>query len=420
MGVPLETALRWEHPHTQLEVYQDAYNYFAKARTQDWDARMKEYWALQDQKPRDDEKYKYYHLKKSSDTPPDLDTQAQAELDNEERDFNSYQLRCVIEMCRKQRRHEFHGFMSLPVEIRDIIYSYVLPKGTVVMVPCERPLAIIEHCRSNHGDLYRRYRGLRIRFEDFHRNNRAPLSLVQGVNKAIHDEAARIYFGKNQFIFPTGFIRYPSYCNLLDSQGISERHTEASFLRDAADRTNNAPLLRDVSYAFDMRDHRGVDYENLCQDISLKEAIASHTMSRADALQALHDQKARDLEMDWSERILNIKRMTLDRLALSFDECHCPIGCCRKVGWVLDLLLHKGPPPGTTEDQVYCPIDWRERPPLVVEVLGVMSRRERLMAQEKLGQLQGSELRFDTYDSATDQISQAADVTGPDAFLLQN
>lgn len=411
MGVPFETALRWEQLRPSLEIFKDATSYFAKTRTQDWGARLKEYWVLQDDKLRDIKKYREYHLTRSGDTRADLDPRA--ELDNEEEDFRSYQLR--VEMCRQRWRREFHGFMSLPVEIRDIIYSYALPKGTVIILPSKRPRRIIEVCSNDQGDLYRRYRGLRDELQDIYRNGHAPLSLIQGVSKKIHDEAARIYFGRNQFIFPTGFFYTPRYCNLIEA---FESHTEAHFLRDAAERTNNAPLLRDVSYTFDMRDYRGNDYGNLYQDLSLKESIASHTISPAEALQALHDQKARDLEIDWSERILCIKRMTLDRLTLSFDECYCGIGCCRKVGWVLNLLVHKGPPPGTTEDQVYCPIDWRERPPLVVEVLGVMSRGEKLMAQEKLGQLQGSEVRFDTYVSARDQRS--ADVTGPDAFLLQN
>lgn len=304
--------------------------------------------------------------------------------------------------------------MDLPSEIRDLIYSYALCKGRIIIrngVQMAGYLEPVKHYETNDGFCYLRYKGLERELLEIYEGQRAagPLGLVQGVSRQVHDEATRIFFGKNQFIFPAGRFHRPSYCNLRDIFG---RSTEEEFARDVKNRTNNALLFRDVSYTFDMRDQRGDDYDNLYRNLDIKESIDSRTLPPGDALQVLHNRKTFELEADWTERIESIKRMTLDRLVLAFEECYCAIGCCRKVEWVLDRFLCEGPPPGTedTEMNAYCAVDWVSRPPLVVEVMGFVNDEEKVMAREKLSRLMGTEVRLSTTPSGLDE---------PDGLLSQ-
>lgn len=421
MGVPIETALRWERKHRYnvpgverfpRALLEFATCHFAKIRTKDWDTRLKEYWNPNENEIRDNEEYGAFeskwrtYLRRNIKSRRDImfpsDIQAStirslfasikgqtAHPEPEAED----QLRDTIEKCKELRRDEFHGFMYLPSEIRDIIYGFALCKGAVVVPNSRRgpqDHEAVEHYESPNGYYYRRYEGVK---QELHAMNYSHdtilLGLIQGVSRAVHDEAARIFFGRNQFIFPAGCFVHPRYCNLRTAL---EAHDGEVFQRDLDNRINNAPLLRDVSYTFDMRDHLVDDHANLHTNYSIKEDIDSRSLSRGEALQALHDEKAHALEIDWAERIDSIKLMTLDRLVLDFEECYCAIGCCRKVRWVLDRFLHQGPPPDTTdtEDNAFSSYDWFSRPPRVVEVMGFVNDKEEMRAMAKLRRLVGS------------------------------
>lgn len=151
-------------------------------------------------------------------------------------------------------------------------------------------------------------------------------------------------------------------------------------------------LARDVSYTFDMRDINVDDMENRynCSH-TFRQQIDEGSIRREDAMLELHNRKTSVLEFGWVDRIEAIKRMTLDRLQLSFEECYCSVGCCRKVAWVLDRFLYDDVPPGGREEDVFCDKDWTTRPPLVIEVLGWRSENEKTMIQEKLGKLRSTE-----------------------------
>lgn len=147
-----------------------------------------------------------------------------------------------------------------------------------------------------------------------------------------------------------------------------------------------------------MRDHTIGDMENLNNgNLINKTVVDQEELPPAEALRLLHNQKVMELEFAWVDRVDAIKSMTLDRLQLSFEECYCSIGCCRKVGWILDAFIYNDLPPGRTEDEVYCNEDWKTRPPLVIEVIGWRSGKEKAMIQEKLGRLkspQPIDIRF--------------------------
>lgn len=407
MGVPIETALRWEQKQ-KYDIPRRAFPpelrecvtwHFVKARTKDWLARLKEYWDPNEDEIRNNEKYRDYvrrnRTEHSSKDPEFYHDIIDSLFPWSPPQGAEYQLRRTVEECKQKRGDEFHGFMYLPSEIREMIYGFTLCRGTVIVPNSERrmrgPGNPVEHYESNEGFTYRRYDGLEQDLLEINNPRRTPipLGLIQGVSRAVHDEVAPIYFGRNQFIFPAGGFFSPQFCNRRD---VLQRDFNHAF----SNRTNNAPLLRDVSYTFDMRDHPRNDYDNLYESFDIKESVDARRITPGEALQALHDQKVFGLEVDWAERIDSIKRMTLDRLVLDFGECYCIIGCCRKVEWVLDRFLHEGPPPGTddTEENAFSSIDWLARPPLVVEVMGIVNGDEKVIAQEKLRGLRGSEVRF--------------------------
>lgn len=340
MGVPIETALRWEQEQ-KYDIPERAISpalrgcitwYFANARTKDWDAKLKEYWDPNEDEVRNNEKCRDYmqrdRTEHSSKDPGFYDdTDASMSLPQ----GAEHQLRRTIDTCKQLRGQEFHGFLFLPSEIRDMIYGHALRKGRVIVPNLTRSMRDsrerLWHVESNGGYWYRRYAGLS---EDiFTMNDRslapAPLGLVQGVSRSVHAEATRIYFGGNQFIFPAGYFQRPTYCNLR--HGIAsmfndlEITVDRAFFRDVGNHTNNALLLRDVSYTFDMRDNPTDDYSNLNTSYHIKDDVDSRSVTPLQALQWLHDEKKRSLEIDWAGK---------HNLLLLWFPIFCALECSRK------------------------------------------------------------------------------------------
>ncbi|KAF3770762.1 hypothetical protein M406DRAFT_349379 [Cryphonectria parasitica EP155] len=415
MPVSAEAALSWEraemyYVNTQginlpPQIEELVIGYFVDARTKSWTAHLADYFNSlpeQDNLPND---------KSSSSSSSSTDT-----------------LQSALASCRRLRiGTEFHGFLDLPREIRDQIYRHALVKGKVA-VPNRHaePLEAQTRHQAWKIDYWRRETGEPLlRYEDeslfghglfagepldppslnslSHSSSPfsspsssrgTPLGLLHGVSSIIHAEAATIFFAHNQIILPAGRWRHP-----IDFREARMSHDASvqAFLAPSGARPspilNAALLARDVSYTFDMRDAEMRDWEALhfCQ--AVKEQVDDQTIAPRDALAALHDQKTVSLEIMWAERIDAVKRMTLDRLQLCFDDCYCPVGCCRKVGWVLARFLDSGPLGGAdAHDQahVYSTLDWAGRPPKVVEVMGWVNEAERDRIRELLARLPGA------------------------------
>lgn len=456
MGVSSETAQRWEQKRqyqisesivTPVAVSKVVRDHFITARTEDWATQLEKYRALQEKRKVDEQRYGEYrwiHFGRSYHLDPDHSI---VEPGREQRESFSgmlsrlydsdpdtphdegagliaYKLRSTVAMHRRRRvGTEFYGFLQLPSEIRNIIYGFLLLRGTVI-VPNDTDsngLGHVKYWQQHDGDTYARYEGLERALKALQngKRERKPLGLIQGVSRAVHTEAIRVYFGGNKFILPVGSISRPSFFDsLVGIMSNNVQMMDRRFSRDSEAGKNNAMLVRDVSYAFDMRDSFTDDYENLYYNDSLRVAIdeaTGETSPPQEALQMLHDQKTFDLDVVWAERIDCIKWMTLDRLALSFEECYCSSGCCRKVEWVLDRFLHTGLPPGTadTYQNAYSSVSWRTRPPLLIEVSGWKNQREKKMISEKLGKLrdllESIEIRFGLNTNKQEPILDADD-----------
>lgn len=366
-----------------------------KARTKDWTTRRREYWHWLEDKARDERQlgpdaYDWVERGDAHRRSAELFSRIPAEnLDRTDyepgvpgREAEAWKLRSVIAVYRRARiLNEFHGFMELPREVRDIIYHHSLAQGKVIVGP--KP---VRHWQLDSGDPYTRYEGDVWGYGMFEgeysnvRQTHRPLGLICGVSRLVHDEAFRIFCGHNQLVFPAGQCRWAGndLCGSAKKPELSIAH-----------------LARDVSYTFDMRDtERLNDRDTFIEQHDIKDGVDGESLTPQEALQMLHNRKVLWLEFLWAERIDFIKQMTLERLQLSFEECYCCIGCCRKVLWVLDRLTAAGPLPGfgpDDESHVYCVNGWACRPPKIIEVIGWVNDKEIARIGEKLALLPGSE-----------------------------
>ncbi|KAI2463540.1 hypothetical protein F4781DRAFT_416252 [Annulohypoxylon bovei var. microspora] len=109
---------------------------------------------------------------------------------------------------------------------------------------------------------------------------------------------------------------------------------------------NNFSSLRDVSYAFDMR----------AMSIDFYQMKYEHGH---DNIHPIHEESTDILLHEWKKQLFSFCKLPLRRLQLSFEECYCPMGCCRLVrllmGELADLLIAKSQFPKVIEL-----ITWKE------------------------------------------------------------
>lgn len=200
---------------------------FSEERTKSWSTRLVDYAA-------------YYALRRAGPIhPPGIGNRpgrrgwpsAERFLPDGREPGNIYQkfhalgLSLLLQNCKKARiGTEFHGFMDLPRELRDMIYSHAV--GTdkrFIMAPRGPPPPYTDE----HGIFFSRYvlDGIEPEFA-----GRCPsscrntcdstprlgrLNLLMGVCRTIQAEAAKVFFSRNQLIFPVGQMDYPMGFNEL-------------------------------------------------------------------------------------------------------------------------------------------------------------------------------------------------------------
>ncbi|KAI0835100.1 hypothetical protein F5Y06DRAFT_306460 [Hypoxylon sp. FL0890] len=290
-------------------------NYFTRQRIKTWKCRLQKYWA---------QKAGVIVYNKASGQ---------------------------LELCRRVRiGTEFHGFMKLPRELRDMIYSCALVQGSVFLPNYAGPvggpmdasrLKCLFATKDFYENTYLRYKDIPADWAKGLRT-RQPIGLICGVSKKVHEEAIAIYYGRNQFVFPYGKCNIPALCPEGPLQ---------TFER-----------LRDLSFTFDMR-HTNFDpcFERHLHDTRPDENDEMNTLPVAPRifLRRMHRRAMISLEHQWRNRVLFIKQFELDRLQLSFEECYCPMGCCRLAHRVARSLV---PHNHLTQ--------WKTRPPRTIEVIG--------------------------------------------------
>ncbi|KXJ90503.1 hypothetical protein Micbo1qcDRAFT_176290 [Microdochium bolleyi] len=106
-----------------------------------------------------------------------------------------------------RRGAQFHGFRSLPPELRIMIYKLLLVKDRFIVMD-ERP-----------GSLSPRF------------NNRITAGLLLGVSKDIQDEAEACFFKNNEFLLPAELWRAPDVFSLRRTVTTRQKQQFSEFRR---------------------------------------------------------------------------------------------------------------------------------------------------------------------------------------------
>ena len=223
------------------------------------------------------------------------------------------------------------------MDIRYLIYDILLVRGKVFVPMKDGPHNVWcygttadEDEALDHHETYTDARGEVMPFqsERFNRQRypryadyekykygtrRHEMSLLQGVCKTIQGEAeAFFYGGKNQFVLPVGpwpFRRIFPFQN--------------------------------ISVSFDMRDHPVHPWmtRGILQERRPTVGRSFKQMTQRERQKAMHDQQLYWLSEMWyarARRISNMRKLAF--LQLDFEECYCPMGCCRCVEEIFERI----------------------------------------------------------------------------------
>lgn len=203
---------------------------FAEERTKDWSTRLADYWQHHREKP---EPFDSFRLRRNRRLPDGREAGSLYQK------FHAVGLSDLLYECRKVRiGTEFQGFMHLPRELRDMVYSHLIVTGSrfVITHPNDQRNGSWQDLFEDYnGDIYLRYlhdiedRPLRGRFPGSiigsgkHAGHPwarrlGTINLLMGVSRTVQREASEIFFPQNQLIFTPGIIDYPMGFNRVRSR----------------------------------------------------------------------------------------------------------------------------------------------------------------------------------------------------------
>ncbi|KAF3014952.1 hypothetical protein E8E14_001321 [Neopestalotiopsis sp. 37M] len=279
---------------------------------------------------------------------------------------------------------EFHGFMFLPRELRDMIYrAAVVDSSQPLVVPLVRPdpSTLLPQKPAVQGEAYNEMGQLYDRYMNYPDSKPLPgmehispvircIGALSRASKQVHLEAARIFFQENNFIFPAGDWCWPNFLNIgaPPANEFEEQRQELAY------------GMRNASYTFDMRDVVLSDISNVHGFVEAGTIDRLRPPPRREFLELLHDNREEALHHKWAERITSIKVMSgLEKLSIGLDECYCGFGCCRQVEWVMHMFIS-----GIPEDPSEPEWEGEFRAPKCVQITGWRDKEERDMILERL------------------------------------
>ncbi|CAJ2505573.1 Uu.00g129670.m01.CDS01 [Anthostomella pinea] len=238
----------------------------------------------------------------------------------------------ILGTLRKQRiGTEFHGFMHLPIELRNLIYKHLLIQVTVfvprvglnydVSYDSRRTMDWVERRYSRYADIPHDWGKL---YEAGKR-----IGLISGASQTV-------FYGRNRFVFPYGDFSF----------------TEDNIWGPLPEYRQIHTLLRDVSISFDMRDCRRKDYCPMTNryrygvvaqedaEDSQGNVPAAPTVARQTYLELVHNGIKWTTEEAFMGQIYVLHKMELNRLQLDLEECYYAMGCCWMVKDVLDEFIN--------------------------------------------------------------------------------
>lgn len=369
MPVSRELAFEWECGDFTDPAFRppdETTKSFIEARTRPWEDRLRSYWAwyhekdcLADPSPQDKLFMKHHLGQTLSIEPQDGDGFLVRRL---KRWIGNHRL----ESERKRRiGTEFHGFTSLPAEIRTMIYKHLLiaPTGKFLMPPEKDEEIDVSHMRNTNGSIYRRFEDFIVRRKEssflpqIKRQPLLTLGLLLCVNKAVQSEAEAVFFGGNMMVFTN----------------ISPTECAAYWWTDTFDRVRLA--LRRISVALVIRDsyiHEdfaamfwGNDVVSLRKHLEDWDELLSDE-EKDTVRQAAHNNT--DDSEEWGMPGYLVLFPNLEFLEISVEEANCLAGCCRKVDFICRSLVE-----AYAKTPALCP----PNPPKVIKFLGTDSALER-------------------------------------------
>ncbi|KAI6084028.1 hypothetical protein F4821DRAFT_262353 [Hypoxylon rubiginosum] len=240
----------------------------------------------------------------------------------------------------KRTGTEFHLFLSLPAEIRIMIYKLCLIKGTIFLpkgvftsdVKYKKKYTMPPQASLNART--ERYRDVPKDWGALYAAKKR-VGLICGVSRKIHAEAMPIFYGYNRFVFPYGHWNVPGVLRPLDP----------TVPPHALIRSH----IRDLSVAFDARDDDDVAARGAAIFYNPPSLLDGNgnAADKQGFWAETHDLRVSRLVNAWRRPIWHCQEMPLNRLALCFRECYCPMGCCRLIDRVADELVRSNTRPST-------------------------------------------------------------------------
>lgn len=231
---------------------------------------------------------------------------------------------------------QFHGFMSLPSEIRTMIYDLLLTKGKIfISGRASGTGKTLLSCHEYDVKGYRRHRYFDI---NTYRDGNITGGLIRGVSKTVQREACTVVYTKNCFVLPPELQRFPL--------GTFTHQMTRSAFGDFAHLPVYCPLwlIRDLSLTFD---GQHLDIDPLAWDemwMRAEEAPHMHpglTSSVAtERIMAVHHLKWMALRGIWIPVLQDLRYLKLRRLQIDFERCGCIDRCCSRT---LDVCAEIGP-----------------------------------------------------------------------------
>ncbi|KAL8302903.1 hypothetical protein RB600_006670 [Gaeumannomyces tritici] len=332
MAVSRELAFEWECGHCTDLTFSfpdDIKKAFIEARTKPWESRIKNYWAWYHEKPEStllsaqDKLDMQRHLSRTFSIEPQAGD-----------GFFVRRLKRLIgnQRLESERRRRigtgFHGFTSLPAELRTMIYRHALvsPNGKFAMPP--KRDGKFEKIQKHHITYSADRFATRYQLED---QSLLALGLLLCVSKAVQSEAEAIFFGENNIVF-------------LNNSATASADDSEWWARSLS---RVGPALRSISIAtisgsyWDFRAIFGDHNNQFCWDSGLE--------SLRDHLDAMDGTPHADRWIQYVHNNMDSTGCPLDNLVGNFpnlnllevclQDATCILGCCRRVDAVCDELM---------------------------------------------------------------------------------
>lgn len=209
------------------------------------------------------------------------------------------------------------GFLDIPVELRLMVYEYLVLVGKVFYVFTPGKI------KTEKGDNFANWM-----------DHAVPDLTIFRICKQVHAEAEALYLQKNLFVLPQWFhLQPPFYMGTI----AASLKPPGRLLFSA----NALVVVKNISLTVGprVRYYPKMRYGNRVNG-RLMEDIGFPILTPAKCSKHTHDRALYMLRMERDNFARIVKRLKaqLEYLELDFIDAHCPFGCCREIGANMSYL----------------------------------------------------------------------------------